>query len=237
MNHKQIKLFDDGTINQRKKSYRAIRHDVVREKQKKYSDDLHHPSQKTKQVRKILSERCGWGDMSILEFFAGVGNLTKVYSEFGEVLAFEKNKKNFDKLLANTNDSMLVRCENADSYREYHRHIYLKMKYDVIDLDPYGFPNRFFPDIYLLIDDGVLFVTMPKPYVNILNGITQTHLVSYFGEQNPSMEKIIESLAVWGLCHWRRITLLDALDLKSVWRFAVEVKKVKATEYTGVRNR
>jgi len=119
----------------------------------------------------------------------------------------------------------------------FHKLIYEKKKFTIIDLDPYGFPNRFFPDIFLLIDDGILFVTMPKPYVNILNGITQTHLISYYGEQNPSEDSIIERIALWGLCHWRKVELIDSIDCKSIWRFAFSVKKVKATDYTGVRNR
>lgn len=112
-----------------------------------------------------------------------------------------------------------------------------KQKFDVVDIDPYGFPNRLFPDIFLLIDNGILFVTMPKPYVNILNGITATHLIAYYGEQNPSEEKIINRIVLWGLCHWRKVELISGLNLQSVWRFAFKIEKVKATEYTGVRNR
>ena len=91
--------------------------------------------------------------------------------------------------------------------------------------------------IHIVIKNGILFVTMPKPYVNILNGITQTHLISYYGEQNPNEQTIIERIVLWGLCHWREVALIDSIDCKSVWRFAFEVKKVKATEYTGVKNR
>ena len=72
---------------------------------------------------------------------------------------------------------------------------------------------------------------MPKPYVNILNGITQAHLISYYGEPNPDEDCIIDRIAHWGLCHWREVTLIDSVDLKSIWRFAFHVKKVKATEY------
>ena len=78
---------------------------------------------------------------------------------------------------------------------------------------------------------------MPKPYINILNGITQTHLISYYGEHNPSEEVILERIALFGLCHWRKVELINRVDLKRLWRFAFRVKKVKATEYTGVKNR
>jgi len=158
-------------------------------------------------------------DLKILELFAGQGNLTELYGKYGRVTACDR------KYLG-----------TGDSYILFHKFIHEKRKFDVIDLDPYGFPNRFFPDIYLLIEDGILFITMPKPYVNILNGITQTHLISYYGEPNPCEDTIIETIATWGICHWREVILIDSIDLKSVWRFAFHVKKVKATEYTGVRN-
>ena len=127
--------------------------------------------------------------------------------------------------------------KTGDGFLEYHRLIADKKKFDIIDLDPYGFPNRFFPDVFLLIDKGIVFITMPKPYVNILNGITQTHLISYFDTHNSTKEQIIERTVLFGLCHWRKLELIDEVDCKSVWRFAFAVEKVKATEYTGVSNR
>ena len=124
----------------------------------------------------------------ILELFSGQGNLTKLYENYGSVTAYDKKH-----------------LKTGDSFLEYHRLISDRKKFNVIDLDPYGFPNRFFPDIFLLIDKGILFVTMPKPYVNILNGITQTHLICYYGTHNPTKEQIIEKIGFFGLCHWRKI--------------------------------
>ena len=80
-------------------------------------------------------------------------------------------------------------------------------------------------------------MTFPKPFVNILNGITQAHLVAYYGEPNPSLEKIQERIVLYGLCHWREVVFENILDMGRLWRFALSVKKVKATDYTGVRNR
>lgn len=205
--------------NKPTKTYRAIRHDVVREKQKSNSKEVHHPDEKIDQIYKTISE-LSKKDLKILELFSGQGNLTKIYSTFGKVDAYDKKY-----------------LKTGDSYLNFHKLIYEKKNYDIIDLDPYGFPNRFFPDIYLLIEDGILFLTMPKPYVNILNGITQTYLISYYGEHNPSFELILNRLVLWGLCHWRQVELISVLDLKSIWRMALSVKKVKATSYTGVKNR
>jgi hypothetical protein len=202
------------------KSYRAIRHDIVREKQSKNTNEVHHPDEKINQIEFVLNNLNYQRNHKILELFAGQGNLTKVYEQYGNVIACDKKY-----------------CKTGDSFLLYHKMIYEKQKFSIVDIDPYGFPTRLFPDIYLLIDDGILFVTMPKPYVNILNGITRTHLISYFGEHNPDEDTIIEKIVTWGLCHWRKVQLIDSVDCKSVWRFAFHVEKVKATDYTGVKNR
>lgn len=198
------------------KTYRAIRHDIIRKKQSENCDTVHHPNEKINQILKTLENK---HKLKILELFAGQGNLTKIYDKFGTVFSFDK-----------------THLKTGDSYIQFHKLIAEKQKFNVIDLDPYGFPNRFFPDIFLLMDDGYMFITMPKPFVNILNGITRTHLISYYGEHNPSLEVILEKWVLFGLCHWRKVEVLSCLDLGRLWRVALSVKKVKATEYTGVRN-
>lgn len=205
--------------NKSEKTYRAIRHDIVREKQNSNSNEVHHPDEKINQIHKVILQ-LEKKELTVLELFSGQGNLTKEYSLFGKVDAYDKKY-----------------LKTGDSYLIFHKLIYEKRKYDIVDLDPYGFPNRFFPDIFLLIENGILFLTMPKPYVNILNGITQTHLISYYGEHNPSFETILNRIVLWGLCHWRQVELIDVIDLKSIWRMVLSVKKVKATSYTGVKNR
>lgn len=234
---KQMELFPILDPPNDSKTYRAIRHDVVRFKQKINDNSVHHPIEKIKQIKRVLNMFCGWGDLSILELFAGHGNCSVIYAQYGEVTANELNKKVYQNLVENTKNEMLVQCNNVNSFYEVHRYLYLKQKFDVIDIDPYGFPNRFFPDIFKLIDNGVLFITMPKPFVNILNGITATHLTAYYGEKNPSLQTIIEKIALFGICHWRQVELVDCIDLKSVWRMAFKVTKVKATEYCNVKNR
>ncbi len=214
----KLELFDNiDELKPPDKTYRAIRHDVVRGKQSGNNDAVHHPNSKKKQIRYILESK---SKLKILELFAGRGNLTDVYIKFGAVYSCDKKY-----------------LKTGDSFILFHSLISQKKKYDVIDIDAYGFPSRFLPDIYLLMDNGIIFMTMPKPNVNILNGITATHLISYYGSDNPSEREIINRIVLYGLCHWRKVELLDCLDLKSVWRFAFKVEKVKATEYTGVKNR
>ena len=107
------------------KTYRAIRHDVTRAKQKQNADEVHHPDEKINQIRKVLSGI----DLSILELFSGNGNCTKIYSDYGEVLAFEKKGTVYNSLVENVKDCMLVQCNKADSFLEFHsRHFNIRFK-------------------------------------------------------------------------------------------------------------
>ena len=200
------------------KTYRAIRHDIVRARQQMNHDDVHHPNEKISQITNVLP--ADMKNVRVLELFAGRGNLTKKYRDYGEVVCFDKKY-----------------CKTGNSFREFHRLIANLEIFDIVDLDPYGFPNRLFPDAYMLIEDGYMFVTMPKPSVNIMNGITRTHLKAYYGEHNPPLRKILDVFIDWGICHWRAVSVLDVIDCKSIWRIALRVERVKATDYTGVRNR
>lgn len=199
------------------KTYRATRHDAVRLKQKNNDEEVHHPIAKSLQIDRVIGAFSG---LKILELFAGQGNLTGVYHKFGSVECYDRKY-----------------LHTGDSYLVFHRLIYEKKIYDVIDIDPYGFPNRFFPDIFLLIEEGFMFITMPKPFVNILNGITATHLMAYYEKENPSLDRVLLKLKHFGLCHWRDVYLLEYLETDRMWRFAFHVSKVKATEFTGVKNR
>jgi hypothetical protein len=198
------------------KSYRALRHEVVRKRQSDNCASTTHPTEKSAQIRSILS---GLSGLSTLELFAGNGNLSIVYSEYGSVLSFDK------------------KLGTGDSFTEYHRLIADRCKFDVIDIDPYGFPSRFFPDIFLLIENGYLFITCPIPSVNILHDITKTHLQVFYGSDNPSMEQISERIAEFGLCHWRQVELIDCMKIDRMYRLAYKVMRIKSTEYTGVHNR
>ena len=197
------------------KTYRAVRHDIVRQRQKTNNDDAHHPKEKKQQIKQYLEKK---NNLKILELFCGCGNLSELYIEYGDLDRYDKKLK------------------TGDSFRIFHDLISKRKIYDVVDLDPYGFPSRFFPDVFLLIDNGLLFLTFPKPFINILNGITQTHLYCYYGSTNPTLEEIQQKIAEYGLCHWRKVCFFDVVDLGRLWRMVIHVEKIKATEYTGTIN-
>lgn len=211
----QIDMFGGEAVE---KSYRAIRHDIVRSRQSSQCATAHHPAQKQSQIHRVLE---GQSNLTILELFAGEGGggCTEAFGHYGAPVLFDK------------------RLGTGDSFRVFHRLIAEGRLFDVVDLDPYGFPTRFMPDVFLLLEDGVLFVTCPIPAINILHDITKTHLFAYFGDDNPSIERIIERFCLAGLCHWREVSLIDCIKFDRMYRIALRVKRVKATEYAEVRNR
>jgi len=198
----------DGLITKTKS---ANKHDKQRKAQ---ADDLTHTNHtelKITQIEKYVQTF----DNNILELFSGNGKLTKIWNDYG---------------IVTTND-------NIDAYRLFHKLIWERKKYTIIDLDPYGFPTRFFPDIFLLIENGIIFITIPHPAVNVLNGITQQTFLNYYGVKKPTIEIFIEKIKQYALCHWRELTLLNIMKMGRVYRLCLNVKRVKATEYCGVRNR
>jgi len=218
------------------KTYRAIRHDVVRKKQRENSNEVHHPDEKITQVRKMLD---GQDNLKILELFAGKGNLTRIYEDYigeGEIFVGQVDKsqikRNKGALELYDKDNL----KTGDSFMHFHRLIAERRYYDVIDIDPYGFPIRMFPDVFLLMKSGYMFVTFPKPWVNIPNGITKQTLLNYMGSEMPTLEEVKAKIKTYALCHWRGVEFVDTVDLGRLWRFAMKISIVKATEYCGVRN-
>lgn len=209
------------------KTYHALRHIRQRAKQDANDDAVHHPDQKIRQIHRAMGDfmkerkltATSKPGVKICEFFAGRGNLTREFEQYGQVEAF-------DQKWLKTGDSFLV----------FHRLIAERKNYQVIDIDGYGFPSRMLPDVFLLMEDGLFFITMPKPSVNILTGITAQHLTCYFDQRNPSLDQVLKKLKNYALCHWRDAIPVEIIDLGRLWRIALRVRKVKATEYTGVRN-
>ncbi len=87
-----------------------------------------------------------------------------------------------------------------------------------------------------MIKDGYLFLTIPPASVNILHDITKTHLFAYYGKESPKIQDMIDKIILYGLCHWRQVQLVDCIKIDRMYRAVFSVKRIKATEYTGVRN-
>jgi tRNA G26 N,N-dimethylase Trm1 len=69
----------------------------------------------------------------------------------------------------------------------HHKHISEKRKYDIIDLDCFGLPFKFFPQIYMLLNDkAFLYVTSVNYYTPILNWRRKMQFQSYFKKNKPT---------------------------------------------------
>lgn len=95
MRSKQLRIFKDEPRKDTSetspgKSYRALRHEVVRQKQRENSDEVHHPDEKIAQIKTVFESVSFEGRPKILELFAGRGNCTRIYKEHGDVLAYDK---------------------------------------------------------------------------------------------------------------------------------------------------
>lgn len=175
-----------------------------------------HPKEKEEQIKKVLEDRKYF---NILELFCGNGNLTKVYQNylykgFGKIHAYDK------------------KIDGQDSYRLIHKLIHQEETYDIIDADPFGFPCRLFPDIFMLIDYGYLFLTFCKPGSVHPSSELSLYLKCYFGDERPRLDTILTGVKRYSNCHWKDANVVDVLDLQTVWRIAFSVTKVSAREFS-----
>ena len=212
----------------------SVKHKYTRLQQSNNANSHHHPVEKTQQVEKILRNMAG--DIYVLETHAGYGNLTKVYSLFAkEVLAFETNKDKCKHINDAGHENVV--CHRADSLKEMHLSLYHGLKFNVIDIDPYGFPSRYFPDVFELIDDGFIFITFPKYGCAQINNITKLHLKSFYdfdgGDNEDFLNCCISSLKRQALQTYRIFDVIDVLDLKKVYRIAARIKKENAFNLCG----
>ena len=211
----------------------SVKHKYRRINQSKNNERYAHPIEKIEQIKRVLPKK----GLHTLELHCGFGNLTKIYQSYGSVLSFDIEQNRVDEV----NALMLqdVDAHKADSIREIHRYIWLNMKFDVVDCDPYGMPSRYFPHILELIDDGILFVTFPKLGVQQINKIMIEHY-RVFWDFNLSQKAnykdiMISKIKDFGIQNYRSVQLIDCIELPKVYRFAFKVKKESALKIVGLQ--
>lgn len=211
----------------------SVKHKFTRLQQSANRNSHHHPIEKTSQVERVLA---GQSIRRVLETHAGYGNLTRIYSgHAGEVLAYDIDA---DKCRSITEAGLEgVTCEQRDSLRETYRMLYQRETFDVVDVDPYGFPSRYFPNVLELIDNGFLFVTFPKYGCAQINRITQMHVKTFYdfdgGNNDEFLKKCLTMLETSARRTYREIEVLDVLDLGKVYRVAAKVRKQNAFKLCG----
>lgn len=212
----------------------SVKHKYQRLDQKANSDRHHHPAEKTGQILKYL-----WrNDLTILETHAGWGNLSKVYHQFGEVLAHEIDAEKVAHLETfGFEEFDVLKC---DSEKEIFRYVLHGLWFDVIDVDPYGFPSRFFPHIFKLFKkEGLLFLTFPKMGVAQINKIMIRHYQAFWGieleDKEVYIEKIVKRLKDFAFMEKKSLEVLDVLDLGKVYRFAIKVNHASMLDLVGLK--
>lgn len=191
----------------------------VKDGKKKYSDEYHHPKEKIVQLTNHLPENLFNSDCEILELFAGVGgegNLTRWYRDYiGNVTSLDKST-------------------TGDSFRYIHKLIYEQKKYDVIDIDPYGWPNGLFPDVFKLMkNECILALTFPRPGTCVLTKTIESKYEMFWNSSRPTEGSIVGSIVDEAKKYWFMPSLLDYRRISSIWRFMFHCKRINADVITG----
>jgi|TARA_R100001530_G_C4255061_1_gene138918 hypothetical protein len=195
--------------------HNAEKHKTTRVGQSQNVDKYHHPEEKKLQLEKYSHLITG----NILEVFAGKGNLTEYYSQHGNVTALTKE-------------------EFGDSFDAIYKLRGNNKKYNVIDIDSYGYPDRSFPVVFeLMKDECLLIFTFPVVGINCLNGIMEQHFITFWRSARPTIGDVTGILTDMALREWFLLQLINVQKIKRIWRFVYICKRQKATEFCGVKNR
>jgi hypothetical protein len=195
--------------------HNAEKHKTTRVGQSQNVDKYHHPEEKKLQLEKYSHLITG----NILEVFAGKGNLTEYYSQHGNVTALTKE-------------------EFGDSFDAIYKLRGNNKKYNVIDIDSYGYPDRSFPVVFeLMKDECLLIFTFPVVGINCLNGIMEQHFITLWRSARPTIGDVTGILTDMALREWFLLQLINVQKIKRIWRFVYICKRQKATEFCGVKNR
>jgi hypothetical protein len=189
-------------------------HKKTRLKQALNEDDYHHPQEKINQLNKFIQP-----ESEVLEVFAGKGNLTEYYQNMGCIV------------------TAMTKEQFGNSFDAIYQLRADKKKYDVIDIDAYGYPDKFFPVVFELIkDNGLLIFTFPIVGVNCLNGISEQHFYTFY-RGIPTIGDVVGTITDFGLREWMLCSCLDVVKIKRIYRFVFHCSKKKATEMCNVKNR
>lgn len=183
-------------------------------KQKEGDVSVHHNAEKAWLLNEVLN-LVQMDVQNVYEYFSGHNYLTKMYQDLGYNV-----------------DGNDIKDTGECSYRLFHKHIYDGKKYDIIDLDPYGLPFKFFPDVYLLLnDEAILFVTSVKYHIPILNWRRVNSFLGYFGKEKPEHKDYIELIVRSGLCHNYKVQYLQGCTMgKNTYRMAFKCQKIKSKQ-------
>lgn len=212
----------------------SIKHKIRRLQQKQNLDKYKHTVEKSEQARKYLPHLL---NPRILETHAGFGGMTQFYSKYGHTTSLELKEERVEAVKnCRLPNNQVIQC---DSEEYVYRLISRRERYDVIDLDPYGYPSRYFPHVFKLMNDGILFVTLPMIGVAQINKITIAHLSSFWGvdyrDTASYLEAVIRRMTEYAFMHKKRITVLESPKFGRIYRLVIKVESVSLNDLVGLK--
>ena len=235
-----LKLREDGYTYDRiakeiESTPTAVKHKVRRIKQSQNDDRYKHTKEKFSQFRNCL---CNFNlpiKPRILETHCGFGGMTEHYANIGEVESYDIKKERASFVNNRFDNSIGI---HADSEIEIYRLVANKRKYDIIDIDPYGLPSRYFPHVFSLINDGILFLTFPVMGVAQINKITIRHYQAFWNielsDKPAYLNKIKNKLEDFAFQHKRSVNFLDTIKIGRIYRIAMRVKRKSLCDIVGL---
>ena len=213
----------------------SVKHKVRRLQQNNNQDKYKHTKEKTEQFLKVVS-LLGKNKVNILETNAGFGGMTEIYNKYGSVESYDIDAKRVD--FINNQGFEGVQAIKGNSIMELYRLIAHKCLYNIVDIDPYGLPSRYFPHAFSLINDGLMFLTFPIMGVAQINKITIKHYQAFWGielsDKDIYIDKIKTKLKDFAFQHSREVEFLDIEKIDRVYRIAMSVKKKSLCDIVGL---
>lgn len=214
----------------------SVKHKVRRIQQSTNHDRYKHTNEKTEQAKHAMSVLKNRNRIEVLETHAGFGGMTELYNSYGNVLSIEIDQSRIDHI--NSQGFEGVTTLKADSELELFNLVYNRMHFDIVDVDPYGFPSRYFPHVFNLINDGILFLTFPVMGVAQINKLMVEHYRIFWGislsDIDCYIEKIKQKLVDMAIMQKRSISFLDVMRVGKVYRLAIRVEAASMCDIVGL---
>jgi DNA-binding Lrp family transcriptional regulator len=213
----------------------SVKHKVRRLQQSSNMDRYKHTSEKTEQLEVAIAH-LKHGKLNTLETHCGFGGMTERYQKLGKVDCFDIDEKR----VAFVNGLLLegVSAVKGDSEIEVFRLIANRQIYDIVDIDPYGLPSRYFPHAFYLLKKGIMFLTFPVMGVAQINKITIRHYQAFWDielEDNEIyVDKIKSKLEDMAFQCKREIQFLDIRKIGRIYRMAIHVEKKSLCDIVGL---
>jgi len=154
---------------------------------------------------------------SVLEIFSGEGNLSKFYNKHADSV-FEMKKD-----------------IHGDAYDFSNMLRAMKKKFDVIDIDGYGFPDKLLHASFdMLNDNGLLIFTFPIINSSPISRVKEMNFVDSWGSLRPDSGDIVGTVTNLARKYqWMIPSCLDYRRIGFIWRYVFQCKKINPNDMMG----